>query len=351
MTGEKFNPDMLRLARDAREATQEDLAAWSGVTQALISKIENRLTTPSADVVEKIASALRLPIPFFMQEERAIGFPPFHYRKRVRLGAKPLARIGAWINIRRQHIAKLLRSYEFKSEKPIPQYDLDETGLTPEQIAERLRGYWLLPHGPIENMVEIIENAGGIVVPCRFDTNLLDAVSFRSVDLPPLLFMNRDMPGDRFRFSLAHELGHIVMHNVPGDDQEMEAEADRFAASFLMPATDIRPYFKEMKISSIGRLKPYWKVSIKALIKRAYDLKLMTDHQYKMLNIQYNAAFKQGETPFEFPQEQPSALKGAVRYHLENLGYSFQELAALLCLGEDDMQVVYIDGAKLRVVK
>lgn len=348
---EKFNPDMLRLARDAREATQADLAIWSGVTQALISKIENRLTVPSADVVEKIALALRLPVSFFMQEERTIGFPPFHYRKRVRLGAKALARIGAWINIRRQHIAKLLCSYEVKSGKPIPQYDLDETGLTPEQIAERLRSYWLLPRGPVESMVQLIEKAGGIVVPCRFDTNLLDAVSFRSADLPPLFFMNRDMPGDRFRFSLAHELAHVVMHNIPGDDQEMEEEADRFAASFLMPATDIRPYFKEMKISSIGRLKPYWKVSIKALIKRAYDLKLMTDHQYKMLNIQYNTAFKQGETPFEFPQEQPSTLRGAVSYHLENLGYSPQELAKSLYLADDDTQVIYGDGPKLRVVK
>src|SRR5262249_31911471 len=145
----QFNPDMLRLARDSREATQEDLAGLSHVTQALISKIEHGLVQPSDEVVQKIASALRFPITFFYQRERAIGFPPFHYRKRVRLGARVLAKIGAWINIRRQHVAKLITSQNSLPEKPIPQIDLDQSGLTPEKIAERLRAYWLLPRGPI----------------------------------------------------------------------------------------------------------------------------------------------------------------------------------------------------------
>src|SRR4051794_36751918 len=99
---ERFNPDMLRLARDARAATQEDLANWSSVTQALISKVENGLTQPSDEVVEKFSAALKFPRSFFFQQERAIGFPPFHYRKRSRLGTRAIAGIGASINIRRQ---------------------------------------------------------------------------------------------------------------------------------------------------------------------------------------------------------------------------------------------------------
>jgi len=340
---------MLRLARDAREATQEDLANWSGVTQALISKVENGLTQPSEEVVEKIAAALRFPRAFFFQQERAMGFPPFHYRKRTRLGAKALARINASMNIRRQHVAKLMRSYEREVLKPIPQYDLDETGLTPERVAERLRAYWMLPRGPVDNIVDLIERAGGIVIPVRFGTDLLDAISFRAEGLPPLFFVNKDIPGDRYRFSLAHELGHIVMHNIPADDQKMEAEADRFAAAFLMPAQDVRPYLNTVKISTLARVKAFWKVSIKALIKRAHDLKLITDHYYKVLNIQYNKSFAQGE-PIVIPLEQPSALKNAVKYHMQNLGYSIRDLAAMLCLTEDDAQLVYGDVPRLRLI-
>jgi Zn-dependent peptidase ImmA (M78 family)/DNA-binding XRE family transcriptional regulator len=346
----RFNPDMLRLARDARSLTQVELAAASGVTQALISKLEHGLITePSEEVVTALSATLKFPPAFFRQQDRAIGFPHFHYRRRAKMGAKDLARIEAIINIRRQHILKLLRSYEQPVEKPIPQVDLDAAGATPEKIAERMRAYWLLPRGPVDNLVALVEEAGGIVISANFETALLDGVSFRSQGLPPLFFMNNAMPSDRFRFSLAHELGHMILHGIPAEDAEMEDQAHRFAAEFLMPAADIRPYLKDARISVFARIKKFWKVSIKALIKRAHDLKMITDHQYKMLNIQYNKAFKAGE-PGDVPLEKPARLKAIVRYHLDQLGYTISDIAKLLCFREDDVSRLYIGRPHIELV-
>lgn len=345
-----FNADMLKLARDARELTQADLAKAAHVTQALVSKIENGLIVqPSDDVVEKLARAVNRPTEFFFQKDGLIGLPHFHYRKRARLGTKALAKISAIINIRRQHVLKLLRSYEAAPEKPIPQIDLDEAGLTPEKVAERMREYWLLPRGPVDNLVQLIEAAGGIVILCRFNTNLLDGISLRSEGLPPMFFMNRDMPGDRFRFSLAHELGHMILHSIPGDDETMEQEAHRFAAAFLMPAAEIRPYLKTPKLSAFARVKAFWKVSIKALIKRAHDLKLITDNQYRWLNVQYSRAFKAGE-PVPIELEAPSKLRAMVEYHLTNLGYTIADLARLLAVHAEDLERYYLPRAGLRLV-
>ena len=341
MNDNQFNPDMLKLAREAREMTQTDLAREAGVTQALVSKIENGLIVhPSEEVVQKFAAAVNFPTSFFHQKERVVGFPHFHYRKRAKLGTRVLAFIGATINVRRQHIAKLLRSYERPVEKPVPQYDLDETGFTPEKVAELLRGYWTLRRGPIENLVELIEQAGGIVVLCRFGTNLLDGISFRIEGLPPLFFMNRDVPGDRFRFSLAHELGHMVMHSVPGEEEKMEAEAHRFAAAFLMPASEIRPYLTSPKLSAFGKIKAFWKVSIKSLIKRAHDLKVITDNQYRWLNVQYAKSFSQGE-PIVIERETPSRLRLMMDYHLKELGYSIVELAKFLSINPEELEKSY----------
>ncbi len=344
MAGEVFNPDMLKLARDARELTQADLAQKSGITQAFISKLEHGLNTqPGDEALDRIAQALRFPKAFFFQRERALGFPHFHFRKRAKLGAKPLARIGAVINIRRQHIAKLLRSYEFEVAKPIPQIDLDESGLTPEKVAERLRAYWMVPRGPIQSVVDLIEDAGGIVVLARFGTNLMDGLSFRVEGLPPLFFMNQEVPGDRFRFSLAHELGHMVMHSTPDDDEKMETEAHRFAAAFLMPAMEIKPYLAGAKIGNLGRVKAYWKVSIKSLIKQTYDLNLVTASQYKFMNIQYNKIFK-GEEPIEINLERPTRLQKIISFHREKLGYSTEELGELLAFRPEDVDRVYLGG-------
>jgi Zn-dependent peptidase ImmA (M78 family)/transcriptional regulator with XRE-family HTH domain len=338
---------MLRLARDARELTQAELAERSGITQAFISKLENGLNTqPGEEALDRISQALGFPPEFFFQPDRVLGLPHFHFRKRAKLGAKPLARIGAVINIRHQHIAKLMRSYEIKVERPIPQVNLRETGLTPEKVAERLRSYWMLPRGPLKNVVELIEEAGGIVIMSRFGTQLIDGLSFRMEGLPPLFFMNKDVPGDRFRFSLAHELGHIVMHGFPEDDDEMEAQADRFAAAFLMPAGDIKPYLASQKLAGLGRVKAHWKVSIKALIKRAHDLALVTQSQYKFMNIQYNKFYKEGE-PIEIPIEQPYRLREIVEYHMHKLGYNLQDLSTLLALRNEDVERVYLGGRKV----
>jgi transcriptional regulator with XRE-family HTH domain len=111
---------MLRLARDARELTQAELATASHVTQALISKLEHGLITdPSDEVLHALSVTLKFPVEFFKQRDRSVGFPHFHYRRRAKMSAKSLAKIEAVINIRRQHLVKLLRSYEAHVEKPI----------------------------------------------------------------------------------------------------------------------------------------------------------------------------------------------------------------------------------------
>jgi Zn-dependent peptidase ImmA (M78 family)/transcriptional regulator with XRE-family HTH domain len=352
VAGDVFNADMLKLARDARELTQAELAEKSGITQAFISKLEHGLNTqPGDEALESISRALGFPPAFFFQRDRALGFPHFHFRKRAKLGAKQLARINAVVNIRRQHIAKLLRSYEVEVAKPIPQIDLDERGFTPEMAAERLRAYWMVPRGPIQSVVDLIEEAGGIVIAARFGTNLMDGVSFRAEGLPPLFFMNKDVTGDRFRFSLAHELGHMVMHSAPdGDDEKMESEAHRFAAALLMPAAEIKPYLVSAKIASLGRVKAFWKVSIKALIKRSYDIKVITQSQYKFLNIQYNK-FYQGVEPVPIDVEVPTRMQKIVQYHRDKLGYSVDDLAKLLAFHGPDVERVYFPSrAGLRLV-
>ena len=141
----------------------------------------------------------------------------------------------------------------------------------------------------------------------------------------------------------------MVMHSVPDDDEKQEDQAHRFAAAFLMPAAEIKPYLAAPRLSSLGRVKAYWKVSIKALIKRAYDLKLITDNQYRWLNVQYSKAFKGGE-PIPIEREVPSRLREMVQYHLNELGYSIADLAGLLSVNANDLERAYIPRPGIRLV-
>ena len=132
-----INRAMLRMARAARGFTQGQLAKRAGVTQALISKLENGLTTdPTPDTVASLASALGYPESLLRADERPHGLPPFHYRKRARMGVRVLNKIEADISFRQLHLARMLRSFEIETEREFPAIDLDNDQWTPQKAAE-----------------------------------------------------------------------------------------------------------------------------------------------------------------------------------------------------------------------
>jgi len=345
---EEFNHHMMTLARDSRGLTQADLAAKLGIMQGTLSKYETGFHQPPADFVADVSEALSYPMAFFYEMGRPYGLPPFHYRRRKKLSSKALARIVAEMNIRRLHLEKLLISFDWKTNAFIPEIEENEyrgrsnAAFTIEGAARSVREMWMLPSGPIPNMVELLESNGGIVVPCDFGTDLIDAMSQRIEGLPVLFFVNVNSPSDRLRHTLAHELGHMVLHTITvKSDEEMEDEADAFAGAFLLPADEIRTQLRRFDLRQLANLKLYWKVSMGALAVRADRLKLITPYQSKMFWIEMGKLGYRKREPNEPPKEHPSLLRQMIGFHMKKLGYSFTEMAKLLHLKVTEFQEMY----------
>ncbi|MCA3459307.1 MAG: ImmA/IrrE family metallo-endopeptidase [Rhodobacter sp.] len=363
---EKFNRHMLALARDSRGLTQIELASTLGVKQGTVSKYESGLLEPPEDYLDEVSGALGYRRTFFFETGRPYGMPPFHYRKRKKLSVKALSRIVAEMNIRRMHVATLLRSYEIKSNGFIPEIERDEyvgrakVHFSVEDVARRMREQWMLPQGPIQSMVDVVESAGGIVVPCDFGSDLLDAMSQRIDGMPVLFFVNVNAPGDRARHTLAHELGHMLLHTreVLADD-EMEDEADAFAGAFLLPAHEIRPQLRQFNIRQLSNMKGYWKVSMAAIAVRASRLNLITPYQRKSFWIEMSRLGYRKREPNEPAKETPSLLRKMLDYHVSKLGYSIEELSSVLHVTTDEFFAMYgsiltpsgSERLKLRVIK
>ena len=355
-----FNSDLLRIARHARGWSQTELSRRSGVSQANLSKLENGLIGPSDDVLHGVASALRFPRSLFFEPDKMLGLPSsVHpmYRKRASVSQRGLERLEAEINIRLFHIRRLLKSAEFDPELSLPDMDIDEFGGDPERIAELVRRTWLVPTGPMKDLVGWLERAGCVVVPCDFAALPVDGVTISSPGLPPCIFLNRNQPSDRQRFSLAHELGHIIMHRVP--TPTMEDEANAFASALLMPARDVRPYLTgRLTIQRLASLKPVWRVSMQALLYRAKSVGAVTANQSQYLWRQISAlGYRRNEPPeLDFPVEEPVVLPELIRVHLEELGYEIEDLCSVLHVFEDDLRNMHplpgnSVGPNLRVVK
>lgn len=354
-----FNSDLLRIARQARGWSQTELSRQSGVSQANLSKLENGLIGPTAEVLDRVSDALHYPQSLFFEPDRMLGLPmSVHpmYRKKASVGQRSLERLEAELNIRLLHIRRLLKSAEFEPELPLPEMNIDEFVGDPERIAELVRRTWLVPTGPMKDLVGWVERAGCVVVPCDFAALSVDGVTISSPGMPPCIFLNRNQPADRQRFSLGHELGHIVMHRVPSPT--MEDEANAFSSALLMPAREIRLYLSgRLTIQRLAALKPVWRVSMQALLYRAKAIGAITANQSQYLWRQISAlGYRRNEPPeLDFSAEEPTVLPEMIRVHIEDLGYEIEDLCSVLHVFEDDLQRLHplpsrLGGPNIRLV-
>lgn len=348
-----INHEMVVLAREYRNLTQEELARLVKVTQGSISKIEGNVAfDTSEDLIKRIATALRFPVEFFYQRGERLGFgsSSFYYRKRSVITAADRKRISGVVNLLRLSIKKLLHAVELEPSRKLPFFKLEEFGESPEHVARALRAAWTLPDGPIKNMTALVESAGIIVVPCDFGTNAMDATSLRLTDTPPLIFISKVVPGDRWRFTLAHELAHLVMHDMPRET--MEEEADQFAAEFLMPELELSAQFSRysrIRLQDIANLKPYWKTSMAALLVRASTTKHLTPAQSKTLWMQMSQAGYRMKEPAPLTIEKAENFEELFHYYLKELNYSPDEIAKLILMFPEEFSELGVEALAPKV--
>lgn len=359
---EKFNHTLLQLARKFRGLSQAIVAERAGFNQGHYSRIENGLLPdgPSDDSVMRLCDTLSMPRDFFYQPFTVHGLPlsvhPMH-RKKAAVGEGAIQSLHSEINIRLIHIRHLLNAVTIDSEIPLPWLDVDETG-GPEAVAQKVRLAWSVPRGPIHGLISYVERAGVLVIWCDFGSGI-DGVTIRTPDLPPCIFLNRSVPPDRMRFSLAHELGHIIMHRIPTDDIENEANA--FASEFLMPTADIKKDFiGKLTLERLIRLKAVWRVSIQSLLYHAHHIGAISANQSQYLWRQISRLGWRTREPADtdFPYEEPQVFPEIIRVHCENLGYSLIEISKLLRSDVHDVGRLYglwgetaKAGGHLRIVK
>ena len=335
-----FNAEMLVLARESRGKTQSELAPMLGISQGLLSRIEAGITDVSDELLQRIVIKLGYPSQFFYQTGQVYSYGSncIYHRKRQSLTVSALRQLFAEINIMRFQINRLLIGAEIETENKFYRMDIEDFH-SPENVAQILRRYWGIENGPVDNLVLAVESAGGIVIPCYFGTSKLDALSQWPQGGFPLFFINSESPTDRMRFTLAHELGHVIMHQVPSGD--MESEADRFASEFLMPARDIKHELKPLSLSRLVVLKQYWRVSMAALLKRAGDLKVITERQRQYLWTQMSKEGYRKVEPSPIEPEQPTVLSDILDVYRHSHGFTLAEMSSLVASNEHEFRAKY----------
>lgn len=345
-----LNRWMFLMARESRGMTQSELGEVLGLAQGTISKVESGALPPTDELASKYSVALNLPRELFSLEYGYRYLPVTFYRKRLSIGKGEIKRIEANALLRRIFVHRLQTAVELPAVK-LPRLILAASH-TPETLAQDLRRQWQIPPGPIENLVTILEDHGIIVLCEDFGTDMVDGFSLFDVDDPmgvaPIVLINQSIPGDRQRFTMAHELAHMVLHHhLEIAPDTSEAEADLFASEFLVPSDEIAPHLQRIDMRRLSELKAYWKVSMQSLLVKAGRINRMTPPQKQRLWRQLAAQGWRKDEPVTIPYERPGLVLEALAFMRKDLGYTQEQIdRALLVLRE-----VHLDPpGRLRLV-
>ena len=340
------NGEFVKLARLTRGLTQKQLSNAIDIPGVRLSRIEAGSADVNEDILAKLANALDYPVNFFSQKSmlRGPGTDGVFHRKRQSLSSKKLSQVYALGETRRLELEKLV-AWD-GNECAIPQYPVDLFDEDPEKIARTVRASMRLPNGPVFNLTKAFEEAGCVVVSHDFGTRQIDGFSITTNTTPPIFHMNQALPPDRWRWTLAHELGHVVMCQDPARSPEIiENQADLFAGEFLAPGHEIMPLLGNLTLPKLAGLKLEWKISMQALVMRASHFGTITPSQKKSLFVQMSKAGYRTREPetLDPPTEYPSKLFELAKTYMTEVGYSRAELMEYLAINERDFDGYYHD--------
>lgn len=327
-----FEPARLTQARVLKEWSKAELAQQLPVSAAAVGQYESGITKPRPDLLPTLARKLDVPVEFF-----AAGRPlgrmdatHAHFRSLRSTRVKDRAKAATYV----EHVWELVTALERRVR--FPELDLPdlELGTSPEAAAALLREHWDIQRGPVTHLAARMESGGVIVTTIPMTDDAFGRVSAFSTDVfdRPVVVVTPERLRSvyRYRFTCAHELGHLLLHPNPvAGDRDQEREADRFAAEFLTPRHEIDPLLPAtVRLSKLESLSSSWGVSVESLLRRmgemgrASDLSIRRAYQ-RLAGL---SDVRCEEPLSDFPGEQPTLLRDAVEL-AEKHGYSRAELA------------------------
>lgn len=338
--------DVILTVRRAAGLTQEDLAQRLGITQAALSRYENDLREPDDDMLSRMSEILDVTTEFLSHPFQLRGAiaADAHMRRQKTTKVTDWKTAESKLNLYRMRSAFLTRRVPMNTTNHMPTFDPDET--SPPDAARMLRAQWRMPMGPIRNLTRWIESAGVIVIEEPLGTRRIDGLSQWASEYPVIL-LNADLPTDRKRWTLAHELGHLVLHTTYADP-DVETQANDFAAELLMPQHIIETDLRSLTPARLLALKKVWGVSMQGIVEHAYrTAKITAEDRAKFYRTLNSRGWKRQEPGSDaLPAETPELAHTIGHALLTRGGLNRDEVARLTGRRDSATESVFLPPDK-----
>ena len=276
-------------ARKMRFLSQRDLCEkLDGLVSAnAIAKYETGQMMPTSEVQAALAIALEVDVDYF-HHPITISIPEqaWKFRKRSSLGNKQIAAIQQSATDQMERINDIEAVCNIKPHFPLDYGDTAvATFIQAEAMAQRLRHDLGLANAPFFAPIERLESLGVRIVEVEADDKF-DGTS-AMVDDTPLLVLNANHTPERKRFTLFHELAHLILSFPTGADEERLCHA--FASEMLIPTSvllgRLGNHRKTLTFEEMKGLQRDYGISIEALMYKAHQHGIINDAYFKHFNV------------------------------------------------------------------
>ena len=302
----------LRLARIASGLSLRGLedAINNRVTAQAISKYERSEAMPGSGVLIALANALGVTVDYLVGDQD-MALEGIEFRRQAISSKREEAQVEAKVlgMLERYLLVEDLlglASVEWDKPREAP-FPVAVSVVEADRGARALRAHWGLGIEPVPNLVQVLEDRGVKVLTAELKgiDGLMAHVRKASGRPVPVVVVNSKACVERQRFTIAHELGHLVL--ATGKRVDAERAANRFAGALLMPAEMVwAAVGKRRRWIGLGELfglKLLFGVSVQALTNRCRDLGIFGPTLHKRLFREFD---RRGwhKPPFKEPLSQ-----------------------------------------------
>lgn len=289
--------NLARLRAD-KGLTQADLARRAHLSRVALGKIERGEVTPRAETLAELARALRVPLRDLVSRVEPVSGVRFRAKKRVNNREQILVEVSAWLRAYNWLESELGIHQPFALEKLIG------TDEAPESLARQARDLLSLhPKEAVRDICGLLEDKGVKVLLLKKATDAFFGLSVAPGNGGPAVVVNTwdRISVERWIFTAAHELGHILLHREAYDrtrdkeEEREEREADRFASHFLMPDEGFDAEWDQTHglplLFRVLKVKRIYRVSYKTVLHRLVESGRESREVWRIFQVQHKRQF------------------------------------------------------------
>ncbi len=338
----------LRYFRLKKRLSLQELADQAGCTRMAISNYESGNRKPDMAMVKKLADILGVRVIDFIQTHgESLSFQHGEFRKTTSLKKNDIELIQADTE---DYFGRLYTLVDVLGEGVLPEKPVFNS-LFPDEDAEknglRLRQYLKIDEtGPVGNLIQILENKGFLLCGLDVENSSFSGLN-GTVEGRPYIVFNTNMNAERIRFTVAHELAHL-MFKWPDtlEISEEEKKVNEIAGAFLFPQSDaireLGPKRTGIFSRDIIMTCQEYGISTYALVKRARQAEIISE---KLEKDFYIRAAKRGwkkNEPSRIEKEMPTILPSLVYRAVCESEISAQKGAELLKMSIHEFMNEYL---------